>query len=230
MTNLVRTGSIWKLQMRTSDKVGLFVTFCIGIVLVVVGIIRAVYVDQVALKGDFTGTAPMALFLCLLEQQLSVIVISIPSLRPFWARYRNRGKGFNLNNDDGNGSSRAAGGAELVTIGGSGGIRSKKKLRRDIDDSILNTQLDDKDVENDPYAGGSRSEDGEREGGSYHVDVSDGHSIAGGWDSRGDAGSECRLDAIPFLRGLAVRSGDRSSGNRKVIKVAQEWRVERGSK
>lgn len=217
ITNLIKLGTIWKLNMRTSDRVGLSITFSIGLILVIVGIIRAIYVVQVALKGDVTGTLPLNLFLTLFEQQLAIIVICIPPLRPLWARYRNRSTGYNLD-DDGDVSSTVADGSELATFGGSGGKRSKKKSLRGMDDSILNTQLDDRDVNTDPNAVGR-----------YHVNVSDGQSIASGWDSRGDAGSECRLDVNSSLTGPAVRNGG-SSGDTRIIEVTTEWTVSRGSK
>lgn len=196
--------------MRTSDKVGLYAAFSISIGMVIVGIIRAILVVQTSYTGDFTATAPVNVFLIVFEQQLGVIVISIPMLRPLWARYRSRSTGYNLgDNDDNNnknsGSGRAGGrgagsgsggggeaedGSELVTFGGTGGSNKKTSGRhpRDMHDSILNTQLDGREVETTTQVGKSAGHNSSGDA------ASDAHSTVSDWVSRGDSGSESRLD------------------------------------
>ncbi|KAH7027268.1 uncharacterized protein B0I36DRAFT_350830 [Microdochium trichocladiopsis] len=120
--------TIWNLNMRTSDKVGLSIAFSIGIGMIVVGIIRAIYVVRTSLTGDVTATLPTNLFLTVFEQQLAIITISIPMLRPLWARYRNRATGYNLDGEQAGGGKHSGTGtgegSELATFGGSGGKKS----------------------------------------------------------------------------------------------------------
>jgi len=223
--------------MRTSDKVGLSIAFSIGIGMIIVGIIRAIYVVNTALKGDVTGTLPLNAFFTVFEQMLAIITISIPMLRPLWTQYRSRATGYNL--DDGGGGRRrggaslaknsdgaqddGTGGSELATIGGTGGKRSNPssgKYGRHMDDSILISQFDGRDIEATTNIIGAAASD---------VDE---HSIAtssGGWDSRGDAGSESGLGVTEHhssKKGTLKHGGSTSSNSWiGAIRVTEKWEV-----
>ncbi|KAI6778520.1 uncharacterized protein J7T54_005044 [Emericellopsis cladophorae] len=96
----VFVDTIWNLNMRTSDKLGLALAFSIGIGMTVVGIIRAIYVSTTSVKGDITATLLTNLFLTVIEQQLAIITVSIPMLRPLWRRYRGRLGGYSLDESE----------------------------------------------------------------------------------------------------------------------------------
>ncbi|KAJ1327431.1 alpha-methylacyl-CoA racemase [Microdochium nivale] len=211
--------TIWNLNMSTLDKVGISIAFLVGLGMVIVGIIRAIYIIEVTLKGDITEGSPLNLFLMVFEQQLAIIVVSIPMLRPLWAKFRHRGTRYNLNDCNDNNPANMADRNELTTFGGSGGRRIKKNLRRDVDDSILNTRFDDRDMNTEMCGGRGRS-DGDV--GRYSSDVSDGHSVVSDWNSRGDAGSESRLDVNPSLSEPAIRNGG-NGGDNGIILATEEW-------
>lgn len=175
-------GTIWKLKMRKSDKVGLFIAFSIGIAMLVVSIIRAEYVTTTSLKGDLTATLPINLFLTVFEQQLAIITISIPMLRPLWRRYRARVGGYSLSEEGGKGSgySGPRGGSksnDIVTFGGSGAKASAgSKGRRGKNDSVLDAAVELRDVEHKANVAG-RS-DGE----SWVADDSGSETRLGEWN------------------------------------------------
>lgn len=53
----------------------------------IAAIFRGVYTASVDFT-NLTGTMPTSVFLSILEPLLSVICISLPTLRPLWGRYR----------------------------------------------------------------------------------------------------------------------------------------------
>ncbi|VUC31537.1 unnamed protein product [Clonostachys rosea] len=174
--------TIWKLKMRKSDKIGLFVAFSISIAMLVVSIIRAEYVTTTSLKGDLTATLPINLFLTVFEQQLAIITISIPMLRPLWRRYRARIGGYSISEEGGKGSgySGRAGSKsnDIVTFGGSGAKASAgSRGRRGKNDSVLDAAVELRDVEHKASVHGRR--DGES-------------SVNSDWIAD-DSGSETRL-------------------------------------
>lgn len=190
--------TIWNLNMRTSDKIGLSLTFSIGIGMTIVGIIRAIYVTTTSMTGDVTHTLPTNLFLTVIEQQLAIITISIPMLRPLWRRYRARFGGYSLEE-----SEKATGGSGYKrnlpngTFGGSGGP-GKNSRRREEDDTILSTKFELRTVSNRTDIKGP--------------DAADSRSMSSGgpeWDGA-DSGSETRL-------------GGAKKGS--VINVREEWKV-----
>jgi hypothetical protein len=173
--------------MRRSDKIGLLLAFSIGIAILTVSIVRPIYVIRTAIRGDLTGTLPINLFLTVFEQQLAIITISIPMLRPLWSRFRNRSTGYYIERSDS--SERAA---KKVTIGGTGrngGKKSWNKLRHQ-GDSVLEThetQLELRDVH-------------------HETNVDTGHPSEGSvWDARDNA-SETALDMSRGNGGIRVKN------------------------
>ncbi|RYP76047.1 hypothetical protein DL769_003704 [Monosporascus sp. CRB-8-3] len=69
---------------------------------------------------------PTTVFLFILEPNLAILCVSIPMLRPFWSRYRERTRGASKIAD-----------YDLQTIGGSGakqsGQRSKNRTANDLE-------------------------------------------------------------------------------------------------
>ncbi|KAH7354307.1 hypothetical protein B0T11DRAFT_126444 [Plectosphaerella cucumerina] len=92
--------SIWTLNMRTTDKVGITSCFALGLACVVCAIFRLVYISTVDLNGNITGTMPTTIFLFILEPNLAILCVSIPMLRPFYVLYRKRVGGSRLQESD----------------------------------------------------------------------------------------------------------------------------------
>lgn len=212
--------------MRTSDKVGLSIAFSIGIGMIIVGIIRAIYVVGTALKGDVTGTLPLNAFLTVFEQMLAIVTISIPMLRPLWTQHRSRATGYNL--DDGGGAAARDdnGGSELATIGGTGGKKSKtsssRRYARHTDDSVLVSQFDGRDVGATTNIIGAAVSD---------IDERSIAASSGDWDSRGDdAGSESGLGVTEHQSSKKAalahgRGGAGSVGRIGAIRDTEKWEV-----
>lgn len=114
----------------------------------VCAIFRLVYISSVDLTTNITGTMPTTVFLFILEPNLAILCVSIPMLRPFWSRYKERTRGASKIDD-----------YDLQTIGGSGakasagrsGGRSKNRTAND-----LETQWEDAETGdgNGHYKGG----------------------------------------------------------------------------
>ncbi|KAI9056066.1 hypothetical protein LZ554_000996 [Drepanopeziza brunnea f. sp. 'monogermtubi'] len=82
--------SIWKLQTRRTDKIGIISCFSLCLACVVCAVFRLIYISTVDLNGNITGTMPTTIFLFVLEPNLAILCVSIPMLRPFYAKYRRR--------------------------------------------------------------------------------------------------------------------------------------------
>ncbi|RYP43399.1 hypothetical protein DL770_011704 [Monosporascus sp. CRB-9-2] len=117
---------IWSLQTRTTDKIGITACFTLGTACVICAIFRLIYISSVDMNSNITGTMPTTIFLFILEPNLAILCVSIPMLRPFWSRYKERRRG----------ASKIAE-YDLQTIGGSGakqsGQRSKNKTANDLE-------------------------------------------------------------------------------------------------
>jgi hypothetical protein len=187
--------------MRTSDKIGLTVAFSIGFGMTAIGIVRAIYVTNTALTGDITGTLPINQFLTVLEQQLAIIVVSIPMLRPLWSRYRKRVGGYSLEESEKAVGSDGYKGPSAGSSGfrGTGGKNSRG--RRGLDDSLMETTFELRTVSNEVDIKAP-----DHEGRSMS-----GSNSGGEWD--GETGSQTRLGGAP----------SRSA----VIAVKDEWEVSR---
>ncbi|KAI8958747.1 hypothetical protein F5Y11DRAFT_335292 [Daldinia sp. FL1419] len=84
---------IWSLQTRTTDKIGITSCFALGTACVICAIFRVIYISTVDLNSNITGTMPTTIFLFILEPNLAILCVSIPMLRPFWIRYKERTRG-----------------------------------------------------------------------------------------------------------------------------------------
>ncbi|KAF4981155.1 hypothetical protein FZEAL_2989 [Fusarium zealandicum] len=88
--------SIWQLQTRRTDKIGITSCFALGLACVVCAVFRLIYISTVDLNANVTGTMPTTIFLFILEPNLAILCVSIPMLRPFYAKYKKRMGGSRL--------------------------------------------------------------------------------------------------------------------------------------
>ncbi|KAM5344206.1 hypothetical protein ACJ41O_012743 [Fusarium nematophilum] len=88
--------SIWNLQTRRADKIGITSCFALGLACVVCAVFRLIYISTVDLNTNVTGTMPTTIFLFILEPNLAILCVSIPMLRPFYAIYKKRMGGSRL--------------------------------------------------------------------------------------------------------------------------------------
>ncbi|KAL6351903.1 hypothetical protein LRP88_14715 [Fusarium phalaenopsidis] len=88
--------SIWNLQTRRADKIGITSCFALGLACVVCAVFRLIYISTVDLNSNVTGTMPTTIFLFILEPNLAILCVSIPMLRPFYAKYKKRMGGSRL--------------------------------------------------------------------------------------------------------------------------------------
>ncbi|PGH19220.1 hypothetical protein AJ80_04085 [Polytolypa hystricis UAMH7299] len=98
--------SIWSLQMRKTDKIGITSCFALGIACIVCAVFRLFYISSVDLTGNVTGTMPTTVFLFILEPNLAILCVSIPMLRPFYSKYKSRVGGSRLEESSGDRPSR----------------------------------------------------------------------------------------------------------------------------
>ena len=100
--------SIWSLQMRRADKLGVISSFALGFAYdclnlmnfpnftnflsrcVVCAIFRLIYISTVDLNGDVTGTMSTTILLFVLEPNIAILCVSIPTLRPFYQMYKKK--------------------------------------------------------------------------------------------------------------------------------------------
>ncbi|KAH7024522.1 uncharacterized protein B0I36DRAFT_331560 [Microdochium trichocladiopsis] len=80
--------TIWNLQMRKTEKVVVTLCFAMGLACCIIGIVRFVYLFEIDLLGNLTGTSQSTFILLTVELDLAVLCINIPTLRPFYARLR----------------------------------------------------------------------------------------------------------------------------------------------
>lgn len=88
--------SVWGLKTRRAEKIGITSCFALGLACVVCAVFRLIYISTVDLNGDITGTMPTTIFLFILEPNLAILCVSIPMLRPFYAKYKKRMGGSRL--------------------------------------------------------------------------------------------------------------------------------------
>ncbi|KAH7323231.1 hypothetical protein B0I35DRAFT_500090 [Stachybotrys elegans] len=82
--------TIWGLQMRFMEKLGLMMSFLLLGAVIIVGSVRVHYVSTVDLRSDLTKTMPISLFLTVIEPNFAILCVSIPMLRPIYRSYRAR--------------------------------------------------------------------------------------------------------------------------------------------
>ncbi|KAI1136305.1 hypothetical protein F5Y05DRAFT_392317 [Hypoxylon sp. FL0543] len=85
--------TIWSLQTRTTDKIGITSCFALGIACIVAAGFRLYAISNVALSSNVTGTMSTTVFLFILEPNLAILCVSIPMLRPLYSRYKERRRG-----------------------------------------------------------------------------------------------------------------------------------------
>ncbi|KAF7549736.1 hypothetical protein G7046_g8248 [Stylonectria norvegica] len=88
--------SIWSLHTRKSEKLGITACFALGLACVVCAVFRLIYISTVDISGNISGTMPTTVFLFTLEPNLAILCVSIPMLRPFYAKYKKRIGGSRL--------------------------------------------------------------------------------------------------------------------------------------
>lgn len=141
----VRT--VWKLQMRTTEKIAVLGCFAIGLACVVIGIVRFWQISVINIALNFTGTSLTTFMLCTVELMLAGICINIPMLRPFYLRWRQKYK----SSQEG-GSNYAD---DLNTIGTGAPKRSKIKNNLTVGSAAGNytawIELDDKEHETESH-------------------------------------------------------------------------------
>jgi hypothetical protein len=106
--------SVWKLQMRKTEKVAVISCFALGAAYVsrlanapflsclqqhltthrcvIVGIARFWLIFVIDLIGNLTGTSLTTFMLCSIELMLAGLCVNIPMLRPFYLRWRTNHK------------------------------------------------------------------------------------------------------------------------------------------
>lgn len=83
-------SSIWGLQTRRTDKIGIVTCFSLCLACVICAGFRLIYISTVDLNSDVTGTMATTVFLFVLEPNLAILCVSIPMLRPFYGMYRRK--------------------------------------------------------------------------------------------------------------------------------------------
>ncbi|KAK4196581.1 hypothetical protein QBC40DRAFT_287048 [Triangularia verruculosa] len=84
--------TVWKLQMRTAEKIVVAGCFAIGLACVVISLVRFVEMFVIDMAGNFTGTSMTTFMLCSIELMLAGICTNVPMLRPYYLRWRQKYK------------------------------------------------------------------------------------------------------------------------------------------
>ncbi|KAG8672333.1 hypothetical protein FPOAC2_05716 [Fusarium poae] len=108
--------SVWGLKTRRAEKIGITSCFALGLACVVCAVFRLIYISTVDLNANITGTMATTVFLFILEPNLAILCVSIPMLRPFYAKYKKRMGGSRL---DEYSNSRSTGFRDMSRTGAS---------------------------------------------------------------------------------------------------------------
>ncbi|RGP77172.1 hypothetical protein FLONG3_4687 [Fusarium longipes] len=108
--------SVWGLKTRRAEKIGITSCFALGLACVICAIFRLIYISTVELDVNITGTMATTIFLFILEPNLAILCVSIPMLRPFYAKYKKRMGGSRL---DEYSNSRSTGFRDMSRTGAS---------------------------------------------------------------------------------------------------------------
>ncbi|OHE96519.1 hypothetical protein CORC01_08117 [Colletotrichum orchidophilum] len=92
--------TVWKLQMRKTEKLAVIACFALGLACCVIGIVRFWQIFVIDLIGNLTGTSLTTFMLCTVELMLAGLCINIPMLRPFYLRWRAKYKSSSLENSN----------------------------------------------------------------------------------------------------------------------------------
>ncbi|KAL8340740.1 hypothetical protein RB601_006712 [Gaeumannomyces tritici] len=204
--------TIWGLNMRTTEKLGLMMSFLLLFGVVIVGCIRYYYVSKVDLAANITRDMPLSLFTTNIELSLGIICVSIPMLRPLYTRYRAKHSASKLSDQ--------AQRSDLQTYGGGGGggggggkDPSGKNSRNRVGpaaDITLTTFYDS--APKDEYGVGGVSESA--------IEAGSNHSVAG---SGGESERNLTSDATQYHTKEA--SNRRNTG--LAIEVHKQWEIRR---
>ncbi|KAK8091019.1 hypothetical protein PG994_000524 [Apiospora phragmitis] len=108
---------ILSLQMRKLEKVVLICCFALGTAVCAISVLRIVHLSDLELQADVTGSMEETVFLGVLELNIALISISLPSLRPFYTRWRAGHRAGSSKLSETGGASDGG----LATFGGGGG-------------------------------------------------------------------------------------------------------------
>ncbi|KLU88030.1 integral membrane protein [Magnaporthiopsis poae ATCC 64411] len=164
--------TIWSLNMRRPEKLGLMMSFMMLIGVVVVGIVRIHYASAVDVRKDLTATMPISAFAMCIELNLAIICVSIPMLRPLYMRYRTKCSASKLSEEEAQHSAGAGGSSSYGKERYS--KRSRSRAAGPAVDITLNT-LFAGDQHKDDYGVGGVS--------NTIVEVGSAHSVGSGQES-----------------------------------------------
>ncbi|KAL8395860.1 hypothetical protein RB595_003348 [Gaeumannomyces hyphopodioides] len=196
--------TIWSLNMRATEKIGLMMSFLLLFGVVIVGIVRYHYLSTVDLRTNITGTMPLSLFTTIIELNLGIVCVSIPMLRPLYTRYRAKFSASKLSDE--------AQRSDLQTYGGGKSKnRSGKTSRRRAGPAVditLATFYDG--AQKDEYGVGGVSE--------AAVEAGSSHSAGSGGESERN-----------LTRGAAQSSKQAFDGRQAggAIEVHKKWEIRR---
>ncbi|KAL4937822.1 hypothetical protein BDV06DRAFT_202191 [Aspergillus oleicola] len=84
MVMLLPVPYIWKLQLPIGRKIGLVVTFCLGLFVSAISMVRVFSLISIDFE-DATYTLPMPLMWSIVEEQLAIVAANLPILRHVFA-------------------------------------------------------------------------------------------------------------------------------------------------
>lgn len=84
--------SVWNLHMRKTEKFAVLSCFGLGLACVFISIARFILMYTIDLLSNLTGTSLTTFMLCTVELMLAGLCINIPTLRPFYLKWRTRYK------------------------------------------------------------------------------------------------------------------------------------------
>ncbi|KAL3478514.1 hypothetical protein BJX99DRAFT_269193 [Aspergillus californicus] len=81
MVMLLPVPYIWRLQLPLGRKIGLLVTFCLGLLVSAISMVRVFTLLSIDFT-DATYTLPMSLIWIIVEEELAIVAANLPTLRP----------------------------------------------------------------------------------------------------------------------------------------------------
>ncbi|RSL72612.1 hypothetical protein CEP53_001026 [Fusarium sp. AF-6] len=115
---------IWKLHANLAQRLSLCVMFLLGSFVLFASIYRFTTIMQFD-PVDTTWTLATACAWCVVEAACGTIAVCLPTLRPLMVKISAQFGSFT--NSKGAHSGRSAGATELITIGGTGGVKSGQR-------------------------------------------------------------------------------------------------------
>ncbi|KAL8400717.1 hypothetical protein RB594_000933 [Gaeumannomyces avenae] len=204
---LMPMKTIWGLNMRMTEKLGVMMSFLLLFGVVIVGCIRYYYVSRIDLVANITRDMPLSLFTTDIELSLGIVCVSIPMLRPLYTRYRAKHSASKLDDQAQRSDLQTYGGG-----GGGGGSSSKNSRNRagPATDITLTTFYES--APKDEYGVGGVSESA--------IEAGSNHSVAG---SGGE--SERNLTSDATRHHTQEAPNHRNTG--LAIEVHKQWEIRR---